>query len=84
MAETLLFSFADSLIGKLLSHAVQEASLGFGVHSELQEMKAHMEQIRGVLLDAGQKNPLSNAVSEWLRQIKCVLSDAEDIVDDFE
>jgi len=84
MAETLLFSFADSLIRKITSGAVEEASLAFGVHSELQEMKATMTLIRGVLLDAQQKNLLSSALIEWLRRVKRVFSDAENMVDDFE
>ncbi|XP_014511410.1 putative disease resistance protein RGA1 [Vigna radiata var. radiata] len=84
MAETLLFSFAESLIGKLATAAVQEASLALGVHSELQQMKATMALIKGVLLDAEKKNLRSSALSEWLTQIKRVFSDAEDIVDDFE
>jgi len=84
MAESLLFSFAESLLGKLASAAVQEASLAFGVHRDLQEMKATMALIRGVLLDAEKKNQQSSALSEWLRQVKRVFSDAENIVDDFE
>jgi len=84
MAESLIFSFAESLIGKLASGAVEEASLAFGVHSELQQMKATMALIKGVLLDAEQRNPLSSALSEWLRLLKRVFSDAEDIADDFQ
>ncbi|KOM34220.1 hypothetical protein LR48_Vigan02g037000 [Vigna angularis] len=84
MAESLLFSSAESLLGKLASDAFQEASLAFGVHRDLQQMKETMELIRGVLLDAEKKNPQSSALSEWLIQIKHVFSDAEDIVDDFE
>ncbi|XP_014511381.1 putative disease resistance protein RGA1 [Vigna radiata var. radiata] len=84
MAESLLFSFAESLIGKLATAAVQEASLAFGVHSQLQQMKATMDLIKGVLLDAELKNLQSSALSRWLRQVKRVFSDAEDIVDDFE
>ncbi|KOM34163.1 hypothetical protein LR48_Vigan02g031300 [Vigna angularis] len=84
MAESLLFSSAESLLGKLASAALQEASLAFGVHRHLQHIKETMELIRGVLLDAEKKNPQSSALSEWLTQIKRVFSDAEDIVDDFE
>ncbi|WVY98007.1 hypothetical protein V8G54_030158 [Vigna mungo] len=82
MAESLLFSFAELLIGKLATAAVQEASLAFGVHSELQQMKATMALIKGVLLDV--ENSQSNALREWLEQVKRVFYDAEDIVDDFE
>ncbi|CAJ1967536.1 unnamed protein product [Sphenostylis stenocarpa] len=84
MAETLLFSLAESLIGKLANRAVEEASSALGVYGELKQMKATMTLIKGVLLDAEQKMSQSSALSEWLRQIKHVFSDAEDIVDDFE
>ncbi|WVY97827.1 hypothetical protein V8G54_029978 [Vigna mungo] len=84
MAESLLFSFAESLTGKLATAAVQEASLALGVHSELRQMKASMALIKGVLLDVERKNQQSSALSEWLRQVKHVCCDAEDIVDDFE
>ncbi|XP_027937894.1 putative disease resistance protein RGA4 [Vigna unguiculata] len=84
MAESLLFSFAESLLRKLATVAVQEASLALGVRSELKEMTETMEIIRGVLLDAQQKTPQSTALSEWLKRVKRVFSDAEDIVDDFE
>ncbi|XP_022640304.1 probable ATP-dependent RNA helicase ddx56 [Vigna radiata var. radiata] len=84
MAESLLFSFAESVLGKLATAAVQEASLALGVHSELQQMKENMAIIKGVLLDAEKKTTQSSGLSQWLRQVKRVFSDAEDIVDDFE
>ncbi|XP_014511391.2 disease resistance protein RGA2-like [Vigna radiata var. radiata] len=84
MAESLLFSSAESLLGKLASAALQEASLAFGVNRDLELMKETMTFIRGVLLDAEKKNSQSSALKEWLIQVKCVFSDAEDIVDDFE
>ncbi|BAT96393.1 hypothetical protein VIGAN_08332700 [Vigna angularis var. angularis] len=84
MAESLLFTFAESLIGKLASGAVHEASLALGVQADLQQMKKSMSLIKAFLLDAEQKKPRSSSLSEWLIQIKQVFSDAEDIVDDFE
>ncbi|XP_052730126.1 putative disease resistance protein RGA3 isoform X1 [Vigna angularis] len=47
-------------------------------------MTESMALIRGVLSDAEQKTPQSSALSQWLRQVKRVFCDAEDIVDDFE
>ncbi|XP_014511387.1 putative disease resistance protein RGA3 [Vigna radiata var. radiata] len=84
MAESLLFGFAESLLRKLATAAVQEASLGLGVDRQLQQMKATTALIKAVLLDAEQKNPHSSALSEWLVQVKHMFSEAEDIVDDFE
>ncbi|KHN46295.1 Disease resistance protein RGA2 [Glycine soja] len=84
MAESLLFTVAESLIGKLTSRAIEEASLTLGVYRDLQDMKDKMALIKAFMLDAEHKKPHNNVLSEWLRQIKHVFSDAEDIVDDFE
>ena len=84
MAESLLFSVAESLLGKLASRAVEKASLAMGVYHDLQQMRVTMALVKALLLDAEQKKQQNNALSEWLRQIKRVFSDAEDIVDNFE
>ncbi|XP_061339400.1 disease resistance protein RGA2-like [Gastrolobium bilobum] len=85
MAESLLFSVAESLIGKLASRAVEEASRVFGAYDDLRELKETVSLIKAVLLDAEQKQRQNNnELCVWLRQIKRVFSDAEDIIDDFE
>lgn len=67
-----------------VSRAIEEASLTLGVYRDLQDMKDKMALIKAFMLDAEHKKPHNNVLSEWLRQIKHVFSDAEDIVDDFE
>ncbi|KAK7278887.1 hypothetical protein RJT34_23926 [Clitoria ternatea] len=47
-------------------------------------MKQTLSLIKAVLLDADQKQHHNNELREWLRQIKHVLNDAENIVADFE
>ncbi|PNX72501.1 disease resistance protein rga2-like, partial [Trifolium pratense] len=84
MAESLLFGLAESFIGKIASRAVQEASLALGVYDELQDIKNTASLIKAVLLDAEQKQQQNHQLREWLRQIKRVFNDAEDIIDDFE
>ncbi|XP_027367419.1 disease resistance protein RGA2-like [Abrus precatorius] len=84
MAESVLFSVAESLIGKLASLAVKEATLAMGVYDDLQKMKDTISFINAVLLDAEQKQHQNNQLRVWLTQIKHVLSDTEDIIDDFE
>ncbi|RDX88469.1 putative disease resistance RPP13-like protein 1, partial [Mucuna pruriens] len=71
MAKSLLFSFAESLIGKLAS-----------LH-DLQDMKESMALIKALLLDAEEKKLWDNTLSEWLRQNKHV-SLMPKTVDDFE
>ncbi|KAK7392891.1 hypothetical protein VNO78_21341 [Psophocarpus tetragonolobus] len=84
MAESLLFALAESLIGKLASVAVKEASLVLGVHKDLKDMSDYIALIKGVLLDAEQKTHKSNALIQWLKQVNNVISDAADILDDFQ
>ncbi|CAJ2673529.1 unnamed protein product [Trifolium pratense] len=84
MAESLLFSVAETFIGKLTSRVLDEASLALGVYDDLRRIKDTSSLIKAVLLDAEQKQWQNNELREWLRQIKHVFSDAEDVIDDFE
>ncbi|KAK7278872.1 hypothetical protein RJT34_23911 [Clitoria ternatea] len=84
MAESVLFSVAESLIGKLASLAVEEASLAYAVYDDLDQMKQTLSLIKAVLLDAELKQHQNNELREWLRQIKHVLNDAENVVVDVE
>ena len=84
MAESFLFSLADSFITKVASRAVEEASLALGVYDDLREIKNTVSLIKAVLLDAELKQKQNYELREWLKQIKRVLYDAEDVIDDFE
>ncbi|KAK2350703.1 putative disease resistance protein RGA3 [Trifolium repens] len=84
MAESLLFSLAETFIGKLASQVLDEASMALGVYDDLRQIKDTSSLIKAVLLDAEQKQWENNELREWLRQIKCVFYDAEDVIDDFE
>ncbi|KAK2400346.1 putative disease resistance protein RGA3 [Trifolium repens] len=84
MAESLLFSLAETFTGKLASRVLDEAALALGVYDDLRRMKDTSSLIKAVLLDAEQKQWQNNELREWLRQIKCVFYDAEDVIDDFE
>ncbi|CAJ2673852.1 unnamed protein product [Trifolium pratense] len=84
MAESLMFSLAESFIGKVASRAVEEASLALGVYDHLRDIKNTVSLIKAVLLDAEPKQRQNHQLREWLRQIKRVFNDAEDVIDDFE
>jgi hypothetical protein len=84
MAETLLFGLAESFICKIASRVVEEASLAHGVYHDLRDIKNTASLIKAVLLDAEQKQQQNHQLREWLRQIKRVFNDAEDVIDDFE
>ncbi|KAK7378165.1 hypothetical protein VNO80_03602 [Phaseolus coccineus] len=84
MAESFLFSIAESLIAKLASHAFQEASRLVGLYDNLRDLTKTLSLVKAVLLDAQQKQEHNHQLREWLTQLKTVFSDAEDLLDEFE
>ncbi|RZB47803.1 putative disease resistance protein RGA1 [Glycine soja] len=84
MAELFLFSIAESRITKLASHAFQEASRVVGLNNHLRDLKKTLSLVKEVLLDAEQKQEHNHELQEWLRQLKSVFYDAQDVLDEFE
>ncbi|PNX94092.1 disease resistance protein rga3-like [Trifolium pratense] len=65
MAESFVFEVADSLLGKLASYAYEEASRAYGAYEDLQVIKNTLSIVRGVLLDAEEKDQ-KHGLREWL------------------
>ncbi|KAL2952645.1 hypothetical protein AAZX31_19G123200 [Glycine max] len=84
MAESFLFCIAESLITKLASHALQEASWVVGLDDHLRDLKETLSYVKEVLLDAEQKQEHNHELREWLRQLKSVFYDAQDVLEEFE
>ncbi|CAJ1911818.1 unnamed protein product [Sphenostylis stenocarpa] len=84
MAESFLFSIAESLIAKLASHAFEEASRVVGLYDNLRDLNNTLSLVKAVLLDAQRKQEHNHELLEWLTQLKTVFSDAEDLLDEFE
>ncbi|XLR25806.1 hypothetical protein S83_053706 [Arachis hypogaea] len=82
MAESFIFSIAESLAAKLASRAYQEASRLVGVYDDLQELKSSLSYVKAVLLDAEQKQEQNHELREWLKQIKLIFYDAENFLDE--
>ncbi|KAG4395978.1 hypothetical protein AAZX31_19G077000 [Glycine max] len=84
MAESFIFSIVESLIEKLASRAFQEASEALDVYDHLREFEKTLSLVKAVLLDAEQKQEHNHELRQWLRQLKSVFYDAEDVLDEFE
>lgn len=86
MAEVLLSSFAVSIIGKIILFVSEHGLMGIksdrSVHQELGKLQNSLQAISGVLLDAERKQSTSSALKEWLRKLKDVMYDIDDILDD--
>ncbi|CAL2272369.1 unnamed protein product [Prunus armeniaca] len=83
MAEV-AFPLATKLIEKLGSIASEKISLAWGVKADLKKLQRTMSTIKDVLLDAEQKQAHNQQIRSWLRQLKDVFLDAEDLLDEFE
>jgi hypothetical protein len=83
MAETVLFDIAGSIIKSLGSLVLQEIGLLWGFKDELRKLKSTVLTIQAVLLDAEEKQANSHAVKDWLGNLKDVMYEADDLLDDF-
>jgi hypothetical protein len=83
MAETVLFDIAGSIIKSLGSLVLQEIGLLWGFKDELRKLESTVLTIQAVLLDAEEKQANSHAVKDWLGNLKDVMYEADDLLDDF-
>ncbi|CAJ2671460.1 unnamed protein product [Trifolium pratense] len=83
MTEKFIFDIANSLLGKLGSYAFEESSRAYGVYEDLQGFKDTLSIVRGLLMDAEEKDN-KHGMQEWMRQIHNICSDAENVFDGFE
>ena len=80
MAEQILLN----ILTKLGSSAIQRIGSAFGVTKELMKLTMKLDTINGVLLDAEKKREESDAVKAWVRRLKDVVYEADDLLDEFE
>ncbi|MBA0619530.1 hypothetical protein Godav_028689, partial [Gossypium davidsonii] len=83
MAEAIAFHIATELIIKLSSLSLSQPGLWWNLTDDLHDLKRTVSTINAVLLDAKEKSETNNLVKVWLEELKEVLYDAEDLIDDF-
>ncbi|KAB1671026.1 hypothetical protein [Gossypium barbadense] len=83
MAEAIAFDIAAELILKLSSRALSQVGLWWNLKHDILDLKRTVCQIKAVLLDAEEKSVTDNLVKGWLEELKDVLYDADDLLDDF-
>ncbi|KAE8098415.1 hypothetical protein FH972_016481 [Carpinus fangiana] len=75
---------ADKVLEKLGFLAYEEFRLVLYIKNDLEELNHTMSTIKSVLLDAEEKQASNHALSGWLRQLKDILYEAEDVLDEVE
>ncbi|XP_042513740.1 putative disease resistance protein RGA3 [Macadamia integrifolia] len=83
MAEGILSSLAAKILQDLGSLLVSEIELASRVKKELRKLEGSLSAINAILLDAETKGAMNHAVKDWLRKLKDVAYDAEDVFDEF-
>ncbi|XP_056175198.1 putative disease resistance protein RGA1 [Syzygium oleosum] len=90
MAEAVLFSLATDILKSIAaemakpggSFASQKIQLLCGAKDELESLKETVQTIQAVLLDAEKQEWHNNQVKLWLKRLKHVLYDVQDLLDD--
>ncbi|RXH85011.1 hypothetical protein DVH24_041779 [Malus domestica] len=81
-AEAVLTFAAEGILEKVLSLAEKEFSLAWGFKAELRKLKESFTTIELLLNDVAYK-PQAPAIEEWVKKLKGVAEDAEDVLDEF-
>uniref|UniRef100_A0A7N2M2G1 Uncharacterized protein n=1 Tax=Quercus lobata TaxID=97700 RepID=A0A7N2M2G1_QUELO len=69
------------LLGSLI---YEELSSAWGVQSDLKRLECTVLAMKAVLLDAEEKQESDHRLNHWLGQLKDVLNDAENVLDEFQ
>ncbi|PPS04553.1 hypothetical protein GOBAR_AA16122 [Gossypium barbadense] len=83
MAEAIAFDIATELITKLSSRALSQVGLWWNLKHDIDDLTRTVRTIKAVLLDAEEKSVTDNLIKVWLEELKDVLYDADDLLDDF-
>ena len=73
---------AVKVLEELGSRFFQEFSLVWGVPNDLKKLESTAVAIEAVLFDAGQKQASDARLRTWLRELRDVLRDAEEVLGD--
>ncbi|XP_038711481.1 putative disease resistance protein RGA4 [Tripterygium wilfordii] len=81
MAEAILFNLSGKILESLGSVLLQELGSLFHVKDELARLEHVVSAIKVKLLDAEEQSRKSNEVEHWLKELKYVLYDVDDLLD---
>ncbi|KAL6135602.1 hypothetical protein ACLB2K_067829 [Fragaria x ananassa] len=83
-AEFVLTFAAEGILTKVSSLAAQELALAWGFKAELEKLGESLSSIQDFLRGAAERpDDEGKAVEKWVKKLKHVAEDADDILDDF-
>ena len=78
------YGIAVNVLKLLRSLIFQEISSAWGVKSDLTKLEHNVNAIKAVLFDAEERQASDHGLSVWLGELKDVLKDAENVLDEFQ
>ncbi|OIV92266.1 hypothetical protein TanjilG_00284 [Lupinus angustifolius] len=84
MAESTRYLIANSLIAKIDSSHIYQSSLDIGVYNNLQSFRESLLSIKAWLLVVDLENEQLYSTELFLRELKHILHDAQNVLDEFE
>nr|XP_023929275.1 putative disease resistance protein RGA3 [Quercus suber] len=80
MAESVIIS---AVLGKLIPVATEQISIAWGFEELLKELQDSLTTIQAVLADAERRQVREEFVRLWMRRLKDVAYDVDDVLDEF-
>ncbi|KAK9068141.1 hypothetical protein SSX86_012252 [Deinandra increscens subsp. villosa] len=81
MAEMVISALVSVLLEKLISAALGNRETA-AINDEIEKLQRSLSQIKGVLIDASQKEETGDSVKPWLNRLQHLAYDIDDILDD--
>lgn len=81
--QELLVIGSTGLLKNLGSVVAQQIGMAWGVKKELKKLKDTLELIEAITYDAEKNQSNEKAVTLWLKRLKDVVYDADDVLDEF-
>ncbi|KAM3691151.1 hypothetical protein ACJW31_09G173800 [Castanea mollissima] len=78
------YGIAVKVLELLGSRTFQEISSAWGFKGDLKKIECRVSAIEAVLIDAEEKQASNGRLRTWLRELKDVLIDAENVLDEFQ
>ncbi|XP_026451185.1 putative disease resistance protein RGA3 [Papaver somniferum] len=82
MAE-ILMSGATGILKKLVGVVSDDIGSAFGVKDDLKKLQSTSEMILAAIADAEKRQDKEELVRLWLRKLKGIAYDADDVIDEF-
>ncbi|KAL5229418.1 hypothetical protein ABZP36_028194 [Zizania latifolia] len=84
MAESLLLPAVRGVVGKAADALVQSVTRMCGVDGDRRKLERQLLAIQCKLMDAEEKSETNPAVKRWMKDLRAVAYEADDVLDDFQ